>query len=299
MSAPGMTREELEAAAGRMQFGIAGRGSLRWVAVDLTNVLEAARLRMDLSPVAAAALGDSLAAAAMLLQFASKNPSRLVLDIRGRGPLRKVVVEVDHEGNLRGMVGDPRADVETEAEAGRDELPVGEALGRGTLRVLREVRGVSHQSLVQLVTGRLALDVAHYLEQSEQRRSAVLLGVLAKPDGVAAAGGMLVEYLPGTSEDALWLVEQNIAQARDVSRILDSGGLPGLVAEVLNGLDVQDLGEKTVHYRCRCARERLREQLSLLTFSDREHLRHADGSTEAECAFCGTVYRFERHELEN
>lgn len=297
MTAPAISREALEAAPGRMEFGIAGHGSLRWAAADLGPLLEAARLRLDLSPVAAGALGDSLTAAALLLQFASKSPSRLVLDIRGDGPLKKIVTEVDELGNLRGMVGAPHADVPDEVEAG--ELPIGQALGDGFLRVLREVRGVSHQSVVQLGAGRLALDVAHYLEQSEQRRSAVLLGVLAKPDGIAAAGGMLVEHLPGTPENALWAVEQNLLGLREVSRVLESGGLTGLIAEVLNGLDVQESGSKALHYRCRCARERLREQLALLTWSDREHLRHEDGSTEAECAFCGTVYRFERQELEN
>jgi len=298
MSEPAISREALEAAPGRLEFGIAGRGSLRWAAADLGPLLEAARLRLDLSPVAAGALGDSLTAAALLLQFASKSPSRLVLDIRGDGPLKKVVTEVDELGNLRGMVSAPRADVAVEAGPST-ELPIGAALGNGFLRVLREVRGISHQSVVQLGAGRLALDVAHYLEQSEQRRSAVLLGVLAKPEGIAAAGGMLVEHLPGTPENALWAVEQNVLGLREVSRVLESGGLPGLVAEVLNGLDVQESGAKALHYRCRCARERLREQLALLTWSDREHLRHEDGSTEAECAFCGTIYRFERQELEN
>lgn len=252
------------------------------------------------SPVSAAALGDSLTAAALLLQFASKNPSRLVLDIRGRGPLRKLVAEVDDQGNLRAMVGEPRAEAESarHGDTGAD-LGVSDALGRGSLRVLREVRGGSHQSVVQLLTGRLALDIAHYLEQSEQTRSAVVLGVLAKPDGIAAAGGMLIEYLPGSPEDALYVVEANLAQLGEASRILESGGLPGLIGEVFNGLDVQESGAKALHYRCRCSRERLREQLLQFSSSDREHLRHEDGSTEAECAFCGTVYRFEGPELEN
>lgn len=295
-----ISREELESAAGRLEHGLAGKGSLRWAAAELTQLLEAARRRMDLSPVSAAALGDSLTAAALLLQFASKNPSRLVLDIRGHGPLRKLVAEVDDQGNLRAMVGEPRAEVDSArpGDTGAD-LGVSDALGRGSLRVLREVRGGSHQSVVQLLTGRLALGVAHYLEQSEQTRSAVVLGVLAKPDGIAAAGGMLIEYLPGSPEHALGVVEGNLAGLGEASRILESGGLPGLIAEVFNGLDVQEHGAKTLHYRCRCSRERLREQLLRFSGSDREHLRHDDGSTEAECAFCGTVYRFGRQELEN
>ncbi|MEO8502539.1 MAG: Hsp33 family molecular chaperone HslO [Acidobacteriota bacterium] len=295
-----MSKEDLENAGGRLEFGIAGKGSLRWAAADITGILEEARRSMDLSPVSAAALGETLTAAALLLQFASKDPSRLVVDIRGAGPLRKLIAEVDDQGNLRAMVGEPRAEVAPSAPApSPGTLAVGEALGQGFLRVLREVRGKSHESVVQLITGRLALDFAHYLEQSEQRRSAVVLGVLAKPTGIAAAGGMLVEYLPGRPTDALDIVESNLGQLGEASRILESGGLQGLVAEVLNGLEVQDLGGKPLRYKCRCDRERLRDQLSLLSQGDREHLRRDDGSTEAECAFCGTVYRFAAREIEN
>src|SRR5437588_9232724 len=79
----------------RLQLGMAGSGALRWVAVDVTDIVREVRDRLDMTPVAAAAFGRAVAGAAMLLRLATKTPSRLVLDIRGDGPLRQVLVEVD------------------------------------------------------------------------------------------------------------------------------------------------------------------------------------------------------------
>src|SRR5436309_14242633 len=92
-------------ASGRLQLGLAGAGALRWAVADVTDIVEEARGRLDLSPVAAAALGRSLAGAALLLRLAAKTPTRLVLEIRGDGPLGRVIADADQEGNLRGMVG--------------------------------------------------------------------------------------------------------------------------------------------------------------------------------------------------
>src|SRR3954470_18480902 len=98
-------------AQGRLELGMAGDGAFRWAVVDLTDIVREARDRRDLGPVSTAALGRCLSGAALLLRLATKTPSRLVLDVRGDGPLRQVLAEADNEGNLRGMVGEARVDV--------------------------------------------------------------------------------------------------------------------------------------------------------------------------------------------
>src|SRR6185295_4039611 len=191
-------RETPAAAQGTLELGMAGNGSFRWAVADITEVMEEVRDRFDLWPVPAAALGRCLAGAALLQRLATKTPSRLMLEVRGDGPLLRILAEADDEGNLRGIVGDGRVQV---PDWPNGKLGVGRAVGKGYLRVLREYeRGNSYQSQVELVSGEIGEDVAFYLSQSEQTRSAVLLGVLGKPSGVAAAGGMVVEVLPGAAE---------------------------------------------------------------------------------------------------
>jgi molecular chaperone Hsp33 len=281
-------------ARGRLQAGLAAGGALRWAVADITEVVETARARMDLSPVASAALGRTLAGAALLLRLASKVPLRLVLEIRGDGPLGQVVAEADEAGNLRGMVGHRRVEVPPTAEG---KLAVGRAVGRGLLRVIREHPGGHYHSQVELVSGEIGEDVAHYLEQSEQTRSAVLVGVLARPAGVAAAGGVIVEVLPGASEAVLTTLERNLGRLPGVSRVLEAGGDGEVLDTLLAGLERQVTEQRPLDYRCRCDRARLLRHLVLLGPEERRDFLLPDGTLEAECLFCGEAYRYRPEEL--
>jgi molecular chaperone Hsp33 len=282
-------------AQGTLELGLAGQGAFRWAVADITNVMEEVRERFDLWPVPAAALGRCLAGAALLQRLSTKSPSRLMLEVRGDGPILRVLAEADDAGNLRGMVGDGRVQV---PDWPGGKLGVGRAVGKGYLRVLREYeQGNSYQSQVELVSGEIGEDVAYYLSQSEQRQSAVLLGVLGKPSGVVAAGGMVVEVLPGAPEETVARLESNIAGIRGVSHLLEEGGAPHVIEQVLAGLDRETKEVRPLRYRCRCSRERLREHLVLLSAEDRDYLREEDGSIKADCAFCATQYRFAPEEL--
>jgi molecular chaperone Hsp33 len=288
-------KESPATAQGRLELGMAGNGSFRWAVADITDVMEEVRDRFDLWPVPAAALGRCLAGAALLQRLSTKTPSRLMLEIRGDGPLLSVRAEADDQGNLRGLVGNGQIQV---PDWPNGKLGVGRAVGKGFLRVLREYeKGNSYHSQVELVSGEIGDDVAFYLSQSEQTRSAVLLGVLGKPSGVAAAGGMVVEVLPGASEEGVARLESNIAGIRGVSHLLEEGGATHVVEQVLAGLDRETKEVRPLRYRCRCNRERLRHHLVLLSAEDREYLREEDGTIQADCAFCGAQYRFTAGEL--
>lgn len=278
-----------------LHVGMAGAGSFRWAATDLTVVAEEARHRLDLSPLAAAALGRALAGAAMLLRLATKTPARLVVDLRGDGPLRTVLAEADDQGNLRGMVGSPRAELPPAAPG---KLAVGAGIGRGTLRILRELEKSSYASQVELQSGEIGEDLAHYLEQSAQIRSAVVLGVLTRSTGIAGAGGFLIEVLPGAREDDLQTLERNLEALQGVSLLIADEGLQGVLDRVFAGLVAEVHETNPLRYRCRCTRERLLGHLSGLPAGDREHLRRADGMSVAECVFCGTEYSFTEAEVE-
>lgn len=282
-------------ATGTLEQGLAQNGDVRWAAVDLSAVLEAARGRLDLSPVAAAALGRALAGATLLLRMALKTPSRLILEIKGDGPLGTVVAEVDDLGNLRGMVGNRQVDVPHRSDG---KLAVGAAVGTGVLRVIREEPGRRrYQSEVALVSGEIGEDLAHYLEQSEQTQSAVLVGVLAQPSGVAAAGGMMIEVLPGSPEKAIATLEANLAALGGVSRVLAEGGLRAVIDRALEGLSPERHEALTLSYRCRCNRERLRAYLVAIARTESEPLHDEDGKVAVECAFCGEKYTFEAAEI--
>ncbi len=284
---------------GTLEYGVAGEVSLRWAAVDLTPVVEEARLRHDLSPIAAVALGRAMAGAALLMRLSVRASRRLTLTVQGDGPIGKVVAEIDNEGNLRGLVGEPQVasptELPTDPQIG---LRIAGAVGRGILRVRRElVDGSSFESQVALESGEIGLDLAHFLEQSEQTHSVVMVGVLEGPEGVRAAGGMIVEVMPGAREDAVELLEENLARVGGVSRTIGRGGLAELRDGVLAGLAPELMDRREMRFHCNCSREGLLGTLVGLPASDYDAIRDEEGRVEAECSYCGARYIYQPGEL--
>lgn len=270
---------DADVATGSLRLGVAG--DLRWAVVDLSAPVEYVRQRLDLAPIAAVALGRSMAAAALLLRFSSKSPGRLRFDLLGDGPLGRVAVEVDGEGLLRGMVDEQRFGFED------GSLDVGRAVGNGMLRVTQTFPGSDPWvSQVKLVSGEIGQDLVHYLHQSQQVRSAALLGVLPTPEGIAAAGGLLVEALPGASDEQVRRLEKRIAGLAGVGSLLEQGGAGRLAEELLAPFDPDELERHTLRYGCRCSREMLRDRLLTLPSEDLGEALDDKGTCVLVCAYC-------------
>jgi len=265
------------AGGGRLEAGLAALGTLRWVVVDLTLPLEEVRRRLDLSPLSAVALGRALVGAVLLRRIALKVPARLVLTIDGDGALGRIVAEASTGGTVRGTIGNPQAPTPLDGS-----MALAPWIGRGSLNVIRERDGESYSSKVELVSGEIGEDLAHYLEQSEQIRSAVLLGVLPQPSGITAAGGLIVEALPGTSEEVLERLEDNLRALTGGSSTLAVGGAAALKAGVLADFDLEPLEDLPLAYECGCNREALRDRLRSLAPADLEDLLAEDSTCEAD-----------------
>lgn len=273
--------------------GLAADEWLRWTAVDITGPLAEARGLRDLSPVAATALGRALSGAALLFRHALRTPERLRLTVRGDGLLGEVVAEISAD-RFRGRVGNPRL---ANVHFGQRRRRLGDAVGTGRLEVTREnSRGAFH-SQSDLVTGEIGSDLAHYLLQSEQTRSVLAVGEMLNPDGIDAAGGYLIEVLPGAPEEVVATLEQNLAAAPAWSECLSVHGLEAALASMLTGLDFSVREQDALEYRCGCNRQAVLARLQALPEVDRLELQQATALVAA-CEYCGTEHAFEAGELE-
>ncbi len=291
---------------GRILRGLAGEGHLRVVAAETGDVVEEARLRHGLSPTATAALGRAMTGALLLAQLLLKTPrERLTLRIEGTGPLGGLVAEADALGHVRGYVKNPKAEAPLREDG---KLNVGELVGAGVLRVDRSLpNGEIYTSTVPLVSGEIAEDLAHYLWQSEQIPSALLLGVRVKGEGeVEVAGGVAVQVMPGASEEVVGRLEANLAGLPGITPLLREKGLEGVLEAIFQGLgytptDLRALGyalnEIPARFQCRCSREKALEALVFFTPEEREDMIVKDGGAEVVCHWCGEVYRFSPEEI--
>lgn len=278
---------------------ITGDGLIQAAAITARALTERARAIHSLPPVPTAALGRVLMAASLMGDALKADNGSLTLQIKGGGPLGTVLAVSDSGGNVRGYVQNPNVDL---MEKHPGKLDIGAAIGlNGTLTVIKDL-GMKEPYIgsIDLLSGEIADDVAAYFVESEQIPTACALGVLIDTDGsVAAAGGYLIQLLPGADESMIDKIESGVRRVGSVSHAL-AGGLDavGLLNAVLDGFSLEVLDTHPVEYRCQCSRERVERALISLGRQELSDLIRQQGQAELSCQFCDKVYHFTKEELE-
>ena len=252
-----------------------------------------------LTPTTSAALGRTLCAASMLGDLMKEDDASLTIRVQGGGPIGSVIAVSDHEGNVRGVVGDASVDLPLRPDG---KLDVGGAVGRdGMFTVSRDI-GLKEPYIgsTALVSGEIAEDLAAYLVESEQIAAASGLGVLVDTDrSIKAAGGFIVQLLPGAPESLIEKLEDNIFLMDQLTTILAEDGAEAVIDQVMKDLEPEIVDRHPVEYRCYCSRERVRGAIATVgTDALKEMI--ADGkSVEVSCQFCDAVYHFTTDELQS
>ena len=274
-------------------------GYVKAVAVSTRDLTERARQIHKTTPVATAALGRTLAAASMMGNALKGEGSSLTLQIKGDGPLGKILAVSDNVGNVRGLVDNPFVDIPLRADG---KLDVGSAVGAmGTLTVIRDLNMKEpYVGSVDLLGGEIAEDLAAYFVESEQIPTACGLGVLVdRGQSVLASGGYLIQLLPGASEDIITMVEGGIMAAGPVTALLQEDPDPeSLLHRVMSDFELEILETTPIEYRCYCSRERMEKALISMGVEEMEALIEEQGGAELSCHFCDNVQQFSREELE-
>lgn len=274
-------------------------GMVKAAAVSTRELTERARQIHKTLPVGTAALGRALAAASMMGSALKDEGSSLTLQFRGGGPLGMVLAVSDNAGNVRGTVDAP----ETELPLREDgKLDVGAAVGAsGTLTVVRDLHMKEpYVGTVALLSGEIADDLGAYFTESEQIPTACGLGVLVERDqSVRAAGGYLIQLMPGAGEDVIAKVEGGVLAAGSVTGLLEKSADPAeLLRTVLSDFELRILERTPVEYRCTCSRERMERALISLGPCELQKMMEEQGGAELSCRFCGRKQSFSREELE-
>jgi len=276
---------------------LAAGDTVRGLAAVTTDVVEEARRRHGTLPTATAALGRTLTAG-LLLGATMKDDEKLSIELAGDGPLGRIQVDTEGGGRVRGYVAHPA----THLPPKHGKLDVAGALGSGLLCVIRTKpwEKEPYRSIMPLVSGEIAQDIAHYLVASEQMPSAVALGVFVAGDGrTTAAGGYLVQALNGAGAAVVARMEANVARMPAVTTLIREGAAPlDILERALAGLGLGTPTEQPVAFGCRCTRERVFGALILLGADEIRDIIATEGAAEVTCAFCAEHYVVGAEELE-
>jgi molecular chaperone Hsp33 len=276
----------------RIVTASAARGTVSLVAGITTELVREGRERHDLAPTASAAVGRLLTAAA-LLGASLGGRERLTLQVVGDGPIGGITADAwsagDHAVGARAYARNGRADLPLND---RGKFDVARVVGRGSLQVTKSYEvGQPYSGITELVTGEIGDDVAAYLANSQQIPSVVALGVLADPQGIRAAGGVIAQIMPGADEGTIAALERAAAAMPPVTTQISGGADPeALLHAVAGTLEVKVFESFSARFDCRCTREKVETALLGLGKDELAKIASEQPHTEAKCDFCGETY---------
>ncbi len=266
------------------------------IACNSTALVTEACRRHDTGPLAAAALGRALTAAALLAALLKDNQS-VMLRFEGNGPLKKIITEAGYDGWTRGYVAQPHADLPLK----NGLVDVSGGLGRaGFLTVTKNIAGnKKYPGTIQLYTSEIGDDIAYYLTQSEQTPSALALTAQLEPDGIiSAAGGFLIQSLPPADETFLSSIEREMSRLPSLSELLIAGTEPSqILSQLFNKVPHKKIGSKELTYSCSCNKIKMEKALLSLPTDDLRELLIKEKGAEVFCEFCRNSYVFNEQDL--
>ena len=247
-------------------------GDISLAVLDTTALVNEAIRRHRLSPVAAAALGRTFTAAAYLCSWLKSEESTLSVSVAGEHP---------------DVILPPRAD---------GKLDVGGCVGKnGTLTVVRDDgEKFPFVGTSPLVSGEIAEDFSSYFFYSEQRPTAIALGVRIGKEGTClGAGGVFLQPFPGAEEEHIIRAEQTIGQYSAVSRLIEEEGADAIFAR----FEAESESERSILFRCSCSRERAARAIFSLGKEEAERIVSEEGEIKVHCHECNTDYPFGEEDI--
>ena len=278
---------------------LAYEGKISVICASTTNLVEEARKLHDLSPLATASMGRVLTITSLIGADMKNKTDKLTVQIKGNGPIGKIVAVSDNTPRVKACITNPHADLPLN-EFGK--LDVGGAIGnQGFINVIKDI-GLKEPyiGISPLTSGEIAEDFANYFQSSEQRQTAVALGVLVDKDGVRSSGGYIISPMPDATEEEIAKIEQSIFQAGAISKMLDNKLSLIDIAKKITGDENIKIMDDSIEpvYECGCNKEKFADGLMTLGKEQLTELIEEDGKADIQCQFCNQLYNFNKEELE-
>lgn len=285
---------------GRIVRYITDDGSAFVIAADTTDVVSKSEQIHKTSAVNSAALGRLLTAASMMGDMLKGKDDSLTLRLNGGGPAGSLIAVSDSDGNVRGYVQNPVVEIPLNDKG---KLDVKGTVGtNGYLYVMKDI-GLKEPycGQTQIVSGEIAEDITNYFAVSEQTPSVCALGVLVNPDlSIAAAGGFIIQLLPGCPEETISRIEYAMQDIEPVTVMLTNGMTPDDIAKrAMKNIAIEKLDESRIEYRCNCSRDKVEAALISTGRESLQEMASSDEDTVVECHFCDKKYAFSPEEIKN
>lgn len=276
--------------------GIIFDGMARVAVIDIKGIVNEEIKIHDLSPLAAAALGRTMTVAAHLSNNLKDENATFSVTINGGGELGSIVACGNGGNKIRGYVTNPRVELPLKVDG---HLDVGQGVGKnGFITVIKDI-GLKEPYVgrCSLVSGEIAEDFTKYLYTSEGIRSSVALGVLTDKDGCEAAGGVIVEALPGINDAELCMLEDVMLNFTSVSSVLKEKSVEEIFDFYFGHLNATAYDAEEVVLTCNCSAEKIEQTLRSIGKEECDAIIGEVGKIEVVCHFCEKKYVYDKEEV--
>jgi molecular chaperone Hsp33 len=264
-------------------------GAFRVIAADTTATVRGAIAAQRPEGPEIIRIFADLLTGAVLVREAMAPDNRLQAILQGDDPQQRMVADTHPDGATRGLIQLP--------DKART-MPLAE---RGLLQIARTLHnGSLHQGVVQVPAGgAISGAFMAYMQESEQVVTVIAVGCHLASGEVVAAGGYMVQLLPEVAEGPLMVMTERLKDFENIVPLLARGAASpeALLAETLYGMPYTKVGERNVHFGCRCSPERLAGSLASLPKADIASLMQGGKTLEIQCDYCRKNYEFTLDQL--
>jgi len=272
--------------------------AVRGYIVDLSQTVERMATIHDTTPSASAAAGRVLSATAMLGAMLKDDTDIVNSILRADGEIKRVTAVSDNHCRVKCEILNPHTSV---AFNDKRKIDVRGVVESGSLTVIKDLGlKAPYIGTIEIISGEIAEDYSYYFAKSEQVPSVVSLGVFVRTDlHVEAAGGFIIQLMPGCDENVIPYFEQKASELPSITQMLMQGmSLEDIQAAVFNGLGQSDAtAEIFPSYYCDCNRDKIKKALISMGKEELESILEDGKETEVVCHFCNSKYLFELDEI--
>jgi len=255
--------------------------------VRLNQTFNTALQHQHCPPVLRKALGELMAASALLAATLKLEDGAIVLQIQGKGALKLLVVECTAGLGMRATA---------KWSGDLEDASLAELVGDGHFVITLDPKdgNQTYQGIVPLEGDSIAEILQNYMQRSEQIETRIWLACDEE-----SSAGMLLQKLPDLPEqDAdAWDRTGFLADTVQDAELL---GLPveTLLQRLFSEEDVRLFEAQHVQFHCSCSRLSVSNMLRLLGSEEVHAIIEEQGNIEVNCDFCNAGYRFDKVDAE-
>lgn len=252
--------------------------------LETTDLAQTARDIHGLEPSAAKALAELLTCGAYMSGCLKSEKGAVSITIKGGDNAGTASVSGDVNLHLRGYID-------------------GSAQGRlsgGFMTVVKDDGFFRpFTGACELISDDVSENMEHYFELSEQITTKVRIGARFDGEKCVAAGGVVLQLLPGADETAVKLAEEKAASIADIASDIAALGAEGVVKKYF--AEETDGGYTYITepvYKCNCSREKISALLKTMGRAELEDIVKEQGAVSVHCHYCNTDYKFGEEDIQ-